>query len=46
VLPNGGRDAEYIVKHIARTAESRLLRQDVAQPHETDELTQLARDVA
>jgi putative flavoprotein involved in K+ transport len=46
VLPNGGRDAQYIVKHIARTAESRLLRQDVAQPHETDELTQLARDVA
>jgi putative flavoprotein involved in K+ transport len=46
VLPNGGRDAEYIAKHIARTAESRLLRQDVAQPHEGDKLTQLARDVA
>jgi putative flavoprotein involved in K+ transport len=46
VLPNGGRDAEYIAKHIARTAESRLLRQDVPQPHEGDQLTQLARDVA
>jgi putative flavoprotein involved in K+ transport len=46
VLPNGGRDADYIVKNIARTAESRLLRQDVAQPHEGDQLTELARDVA
>jgi putative flavoprotein involved in K+ transport len=46
VLPNGGRDAEYIAKHIARTADSRLLRQDVAQPHEGDQLTQLARDMA
>jgi putative flavoprotein involved in K+ transport len=46
VLPNGGRDAEYIAKHIARTERSRLLGQDVAQPHEGDQLTQLARDVA
>jgi putative flavoprotein involved in K+ transport len=46
VLPGLGRDAEYIANHIARTADSRLLRQDVAQPHEGDQLTQLARDVA
>ncbi len=46
VLPNRGRDADYIAKHIARTAESRLLGQDVPQPHEGDQLTQLARDVA
>jgi putative flavoprotein involved in K+ transport len=46
VLPGIGRDAEYIAKHIARTVESRLLRQDVPQPHEGDQLTQLARDVA
>jgi putative flavoprotein involved in K+ transport len=46
VLPNRGRDAEYIAKHIARAAGSRLLRQDVAQAHEGDQLTQLARDVA
>ena len=46
VLPNRGRDAEYIAKHIARTAGSRLLRQDVAQAHKGDQLTQLTRDVA
>jgi putative flavoprotein involved in K+ transport len=45
VLPGIGRDADYIAKHIARTADSRLLRQDVAQTHEGDQLTQLARDV-
>ena len=44
--PGLGRDAEYIAKHIARSADSRLPRQDVAQPHEGDELTQLTRDVA